>query len=70
MSIDPAIKKALDETGLPYEIERGSKHRKIRLAGRLVGILSHSSYGTGQSRAIKNTVAQIRRIASEVGERS
>jgi hypothetical protein len=64
------IADALEATGLPYELEVGGCHFKIKLNGRLVGILSKSgaSHAYGISRAHKNTVAQIRRAAREMGE--
>ena len=38
MKIDPKTRRALEETGLPWELENGKKHTKIRLAGQFVGM--------------------------------
>lgn len=60
------IEKALKETGLPYEIQRGRKHKHIRLAGKFVGIVPYGRMGDAESRSAKNVRAQIRRAAKEV----
>lgn len=65
MSPVPAkIQAALDETGLPYEIESGKRHRKIRLNGRFVGVVPHSKGSSDCRRAELNIVSQIRRGAA------
>lgn len=61
--IDPLIERELEATGLPWSIEKGSGHRKIRLAGRLAGVLSGRPAAT--YRKAQNTIAQIRRVARE-----
>jgi hypothetical protein len=58
--IPKEVEQALEETGLPWEIEEGSRHRKIKVAGRLVGILPHKARGQG-GRGQRNVIAQIRR---------
>lgn len=63
MKLDPPIERALEETGLPYEITRGGKHYKIKLSGRLVGVFGIAARS---ARAEKNIVAQIRRAAKEM----
>lgn len=61
------VRDALEETRLPWNIELGGKHWKIRLDGRLVGILPKGKKMQDASdRPIKNTVAQIRRTAREI----
>jgi hypothetical protein len=60
--IDPEIVAALEDTGKPFAFERGGKHLKIKLDGRLVGVLSNGA-ATKNWREIKNTIAQIRRAA-------
>lgn len=61
------VRDALEETRLPWEIELGGKHRKIKLGGRLVGILPKGKkMQDAHDRTIKNTVAQIRRTAREI----
>lgn len=63
MRIDPAVRDALDATGLPWELRRGKRHQKIILDGRFVGILPHDCAPTGHQRALKATLTQIRRAA-------
>jgi hypothetical protein len=65
MKMKHPVMKALDETGLPWHIEQGHGHKKIRLCGRLVGVIGHNQTGAGK-REIANVVAQIRRAAREV----
>jgi hypothetical protein len=64
MLLPPKIQAALDETGLPYEVENGNRHRKIRLAGRMVGIIPMCGNGSDSRRAELNIVSQIRRGAA------
>lgn len=63
MKLPAPIKEALNATGKPWEIEQGKRHHKIKLNGRMVGILPLSSFQTSDMRCIKNTVSQIRRAA-------
>lgn len=56
---------ALEETGLPWEIEPGRGHMKIKLAGHLVGVTRQNKAGNNR-RAEKNVIAQIRRKAAEL----
>lgn len=64
MKIHPQIREALESTGLLWSIERGGKHFKIRVGGRLVGILPSNMRKEAHSKAILSTVTQIRRAAS------
>lgn len=59
------IMKALDETGLPWQVETGKGHKKIRLCGRLVGVMSTNQTGTS-SREMMNVICQIKRAAKEM----
>lgn len=61
-----ALRAVFDETGLPYEIELGGRHAKIKLAGRLVGILPKGSGNEMHSRSLLNTISQVRRMAREL----
>lgn len=62
MRLPKPVKQALEETGLPWTVERGSNHRKIKVSGKLVGILPNAANrSTSPDRAQKNIVAQIRR---------
>jgi hypothetical protein len=61
------VREALEETLLPWNLEIGGKHWKIKLDGRLVGVLPKSKKMQDASgRPIKNTIAQIRRTAKEI----
>ncbi len=63
--INAEVKCELDKTGLPYEIEQGKRHLKIKVAGRLVGILPRDGKTSGgDQRSMKNLVSQIRRARS------
>lgn len=63
------VKRALDRTGLPWEIKRGSRHKKIVLAGILIGILPlKRSTSDVPGRSTLNTVAAIRRAARTIKE--
>jgi hypothetical protein len=66
MKLPAQIEEALDATGLPWTLERGTKHQKIRLGGRFVAILPHGKEQTVHRRSLLNTIAQIRRAAQEV----
>jgi hypothetical protein len=66
MRIDPKVKKTLNDTGLPWEVETGSKHFKVRLQGRLVGIFPHGKRTDGSQHANANLLANIKRLAREL----
>lgn len=59
------VVRALGETGLPWDIEQGRGHLKIKLAGHLVGVMTAGSKPAGQ-RAERNVISQIRRKAAEL----
>jgi hypothetical protein len=60
------IRDELEATGLPWSVERGSRHQHVRLAGRLVGILPTCGTDENPGRAMKNVIAGIRRKAKEM----
>lgn len=60
-----AIRAALDGCGLDWEIENGTKHAKVRLAGRFVTILPHGK-GKSDPRIERNKIAQIRQSARQI----
>lgn len=65
------VREALDATGLPWRLEQGSKHVKIKLGGqgheRLAGILNNTERECGLGRrAVHNTVRQIKAVAREI----
>jgi hypothetical protein len=60
--IPDKLRSVLDETGIPWALESGAKHYKIKLAGKLVGILPHSRREP-EAQDLRNTIAQVRRAA-------
>jgi len=59
------VVKALEETGLPWDIEQGRGHLKIKLSGHLVGVMTAGSKPAGP-RSERNLISQIRRKAAEL----
>jgi hypothetical protein len=70
--LDAAIERALEESGVPWTIEVGSKHYKIRVGGRLAGVLPKAGGkgGVFTARAAQNTASQIRRVARAMMDES
>ena len=66
------LREALDETGLPWEVETGGKHHKVKLGGKLVGILplSRLKHKSIDRRALLNTISQVRNAAREIKGKS
>lgn len=61
------IEADLRATGLPWTIEPGTCHLKIRLCGYLVGILPKKGVdNVGDRRSYLNIRSQIRRKAKEI----
>lgn len=58
------VKAALDETGLPWTTEVKGSSLKIRLAGKLVGIISATK--DHRVSPARKVAAQIRRAAKEM----
>lgn len=69
MRLPVELREALDKTGLPWEIENGKKHNKIRLAGRLVGVYPHGKANGDHRRSLLNTITQVRHAAQELTTR-
>ena len=64
MRIHPDIEAALKATGLPWAVEVGGRHLKLRLNGRFVGICPKGRVKDAMhGHATKNIVAQIKRAA-------
>ena len=59
------IFKALDETGLPWQVANGKGHKKIILSGHLVGVMS-AKKDRHDRRAMQNVVHQIKKKAKEL----
>jgi hypothetical protein len=66
MKIPDGVREALEETRLPWGLETGGKHYKVKLAGRLVGVLPKGKHTSTYKRSILNTIAQVRRAAKEI----
>lgn len=60
--LPPEMLAALEATGLPWALEQGSRHRKLRVAGRFIAILP-SGKCHANDRATRNVIAHIRRAA-------
>jgi hypothetical protein len=69
LRIPQEIIDVLEEVG-DYSFEEGTKHTKILLCGRQVGILPNGKGRDGQNRGRqhKNTVAGIKRKIREIKE--
>lgn len=61
MKIPKPVRAALEAKGRPWVIEEGTRHQKIKIEGRLVGILPKGRNTERDPRAQKNIIAQIRR---------
>lgn len=61
------IADMLSPTGLEYAFEPGGHHIKIKIRGRLVGIMPRAGNRrrANGERAMKNVVAQVRRAIRE-----
>lgn len=74
MRLPDYIVAALDATDMPYTVEVGGKHAKVRIDGHLVLVVSHGGSGSGRgghARERKNCEGNIRRAAAAIrrGER-
>ena len=67
MRMPPEIRDALEATGLPWTVESGKKHHKVRLCGRLAVVLSHGSKRP-KAKTVPNGITAIRRLAAELKE--
>ena len=59
------VRKLLDESGVPWEIQGGTKHFKILLGGRMIAIVPLSG-ARDKSRSARNFLAGVRRAIREV----
>lgn len=66
MRLPAELREALDKTGLPWDVEAGKKHYKVKLAGRLVAVYPHGKAQERYRRALLNTITQVRRTAQEL----
>lgn len=66
MKIEKRVEDALNATGLPWNVELGGKHIKIKLQGRLVAIQPRGPIKEQKNRATLNIISQIKRAAREI----
>lgn len=66
MKLPDELREVLDKTGLPWVVEVGKKHNKVKLAGRLVAVYPHGKAQERYKRALLNTITQVRRTAREL----
>jgi hypothetical protein len=62
------LREALDKTGLPWEIELGSKHHKVKLCGKLVAVFPRGKKHEAEKRSLLNTISQVRNAARQLKE--
>ena len=62
MKLPKGVRDVLDATGLPWSVEAGSRHGKIKINGRIVTIVPLNG-GNDRDRATKNVIAHIRRAS-------
>jgi hypothetical protein len=60
------VTRTLDATGLPWHVEGGTKHYKIIMADRIVGVYPQGTIRESKGRPVLNLVARIRRTAREM----
>lgn len=66
MKVPPELEAALNESGFPWEVQVGKKHRKIRMAGRLVTVIPHGPKQEANKRVVLNTIRNVRHMAAEL----
>lgn len=66
MKLPDQLREALDKTGLPWEVIKGGKHNKVKLAGKLVAVYPLGKGRDAEKRSLLNTVSQVRRAAQEI----
>lgn len=66
MKLPCELREALERTGLPWDVEMGKKHNKVKLAGRLVAVYPHGKKQDSDRRALLNTISQVRHAAQEI----
>lgn len=60
------LREVLDDSGLDWEAERGSKHVKIRVAGRLAGVVSMRGNRNKGDVGDSFVVARVKSVISAV----
>jgi hypothetical protein len=64
VKFDPRLRAALEETGLEWGIEPGTKHFKLRLAGRLVCVIPQGVKGDNSRIMTAKNVKSVQRLAA------
>lgn len=62
--IQREVETALKATGLDWEIKKGGHHRKVFLAGKMIGVLCNAP---GVGRDSKQVLSSIRQRLRELG---
>lgn len=60
--LDPEIRKMLDEAGVPWTLDTGSRHFKVRVSGVLVLVVPADYRIAGGGRNALNARACVRRF--------
>lgn len=67
MNVRRDVETWLADTGLPHDIETGTNHLKVRLAGRMICVIPLKGRSSATNkRAHLNTRSQIRRAAKSI----
>lgn len=59
--IEPAVRRVLDESGRPWSLEWGRRHRKLVVDGRVVAVVPRC-VREGHPRSSLNLLATVRRF--------
>ncbi len=68
MKLPFELREALDKTGLPWGIEDGKKHNKVKICGKLVAVFPRGKERGSDRRSLLNTIAQVRTAARQIKE--
>ncbi len=67
MRLPSELLSELEASGIPWELEKGKKHYKLRVGGRMAGILPlNGRIQTANAGPLKNTIAQVRRVIRDI----
>lgn len=70
MRLPEELRSELDSCGFPWLLEKGRRHYKLRVGGRMAGILPlNGKFQTSDATPLKNTIAQVRRVVRELREK-
>jgi hypothetical protein len=60
------LRPELEASGLAWDVENGGAHLKLKIEGRLAGVLPRAGASSEGGRAFKNVRAQARRLIREL----